>query len=330
MLNELFDKAAQTHSDAIAIVYDDRRISFFELQLYVDWMAGYFQSIALRPGERVALLIPNSPELVISFFGLMHAGGVAVPLDVFANEQELQETLRISKAGAVITTPACKTQLDKALAGFNYGGEALPRLAIAIFEEDNIVTLNHVVAAKNCKASPSNHDSNGFKLLPSSNGGSPAGEAEKIVVDPPAVVQLAAKHEGGKLSVRTHSDLKREAEAMIAQLELTSADRVLCMAPLSPQNRFGNCLVAAISAGAAMVLPQPGDWSGILQALAEERVTVLAGPISLLAHLMETNHEQLPRNNSLRGYLCTGAPLSPEMSERLHEKIGFQVFSAGG
>jgi acyl-CoA synthetase (AMP-forming)/AMP-acid ligase II len=211
----------------------------------------------------------------------------------------------------------------------HHGGDALQRLTVAIFEEDNIVTLNQAAAAKNGKTS-SSHDSNGIKALPASNGGSSASEAEKIFADPPAVVQLNVKHESGRLVVRTHSDLKREAEAMIARLELTSADRVLCVAPLSPQNGSSNCLVAAIAAGAAMVLPQPDNWNDILRAVAEERVTVLAAPASLLEHLMEVYSEQLPQSSSLRGYFCAGEPLPPEMSERFHEKTGYHVFSAGG
>jgi len=319
-LNRLFDKAVRSRSDEIALVYEDRRISFFELQLYVEWMAGYFQSISLQPRQRVALLLPNSPKFLISFFGLMRAGGVAVPFDISSDELELRLMLMLARANAVITTPEYKPLLDKVLAESRGNGLALPRLTIAVFEEDNIVTLNKTArerqtAVDNGKAAALNSRSEA--LAPRKANGRALMAATEAVPDQPAVVQFK---EAQQFCVRTHEDLGREAEAMIAQIQLTVDDRLVCLAPLCQINCLSHCLIAAVVAGATMVLPEPGNRDGIRQLLVDERVTVLAGPAALLKCLAE-NH---PDTFSLRWYFCTDA-LSPEIGERLSQRMGFKV-----
>jgi long-chain acyl-CoA synthetase len=337
MLNQLFDKAALAHSDAMAIVCEDRRITFFELQLYVEWMAGYFQSIALRPSQRVAMLIPNSPELVITFFGLMRAGGVAVPLEVTSPERDLCTALMLAEAGAVITTPEYKTLLDKVLA---QAGPALSSMTIAVFEEDNIVTLRHPArerpnaaadSTRNGKATAPNHlaPQGGVVSLPAPNGKAHAGGTAPIFAEHPALIDLAATKAGPpKLRIRTHAELVGEAERLIAGLKLTSADHLFCAAPLCLHGNFSHGLIAVIAAGATLVILASRDWGRILQALAEERITVLAPQGGVLARLAETESRQDGTEiSALQWCFCLDAPLSPELCERLNKKIGFHVWS---
>jgi long-chain acyl-CoA synthetase len=321
LLNKLFDKIASSRADAIALIHEDRHISFFELQLYVEWMSGYFQSISLQPGQRVALLLPNSPKFPISFFGLMRAGGVAVPLDISSDEHELRSRLMLSKATALITTPECKTLLDKALAESSGNGVALPRMIVAVFEEDNIVTLNKT--ARECRTSSANGKTAALNqktddLTRNRQVNSCAHvEMTDAVTDYPAVIQFKE----AQFCVRTHDDLMREAEAMIAQTQLTADDRLVCLAPFCQTNYLSNCLIAAITAGATMVLLEPSNWENISQVLGNEHVTMIAGPAALLRHLTESKTAAI---SSLRWYFCTDS-LSPKMSESLQQKTGFNV-----
>ncbi len=340
MLNQLFDKAAISHSDATAIVYDDRRITFFELQLYVEWMAGYFQSIALRPGQRVAMLMPNSPEFVITFFGLVRAGGVAVPLDVTAPEHDLRSALLLAEVSAVITTPEYKNLLDKVLATPSLNGASSLPLMIAIFEEDNIVTLSNQAherkkamadSARNGKAAAPRQlaPQGGVVSLPAPNGHAPAREAKPISTEHPAVIHwVAAEGSAPQLAIRAHADLVRQAEKLIAELELASSDRLLCVAPLYQHDSLVPCLIAIIAAGATLVIPVSSDWRTIQQALAAEPPTVLAGSAAVLARLAEMEMDKAPEISALRWCFCLETPSSPEIGKSLNKKIGFQIWTA--
>lgn len=318
-LTRLFDKVVASRSDAIALIYEDRRITFFELQLYVEWMSGYFQSINLRPGQRVALLLPNSPKFVIGFFGLLRAGGVAVPLDISRDVHELRLMLLRSKVSAIMTTPEYKPLLDKALAKGSDNGAPLPRLTIAIFEEDNIVTLikgAHERQVTNDLGKGARPEDS-TKILPAN--GQPHPEAPSALVDLPAVVHFKDLYE---FYVRPHAELAREAEAMMAQTQLTANDRLVCLAPLCQPNCLSHCVIATVAAGATLVLLEPDNWENIWQVLTDERVTILASSAALLMRVAEN---KTATDTFLRWYLCTDTSLSPELGERLQQKMGFKI-----
>ena len=312
-LHQMFDRAARSRSDAIALVYEERRISFFELQLYVEWMSGYFQSINLQPGQRVALLMANSPKLVISFFGLWRAGGVAVPLEVSKDESVLRSKLALSRASVIVTTPEYKTLVDRVLAE---NGATLAHLTVAIFEEDNIVTLNKMVPGGRLSAAPE-------KIVRVEDRAPTNGRVQLDRID--AVTEhLAAIQFEADLQYhrRSHEELSRAAEAMTAHVQLTANDRMVCLAPLHQQSCLSNFLIAAIAAGATLILAESNDWENLGQVCIDERVTVVAGPAAALMRLAKNNAAAI---SALRWYFYTDAVLSPELGERLPQQAGLQI-----
>jgi acyl-coenzyme A synthetase/AMP-(fatty) acid ligase len=81
-------------------------------------------------------------------------------------------------------------------------------------------------------------------------------------------------------------------------------------------------LIAGVAAGATQVLLEPADWESILQTLVSEGITVLVTPPAFLRRLLENKIDAaLP----VRWCFCTGASLSPEIGERLQQKLGFKV-----
>lgn len=316
LLHQLFDRAARLRSDAIALVYQDRRISFFELQLYVEWMSGYFQTINLQPGQRVALLMGNSPKLVISLFGLWRAGGVAVPLEMASGDVELRSQLALAKASVIVTTPEHKTRLDQVLAESAAAAAVRSPLTVAVFEDDNIVTLDPKTRGRRTLPEPgkitrveeraSINDRMHLNL-------------RETATEHLAVIRFQANLEYGQ---NTHEELIHEAEAMIVQAQLAPHDRLVCLAPLAEQNNLGRCLIAGIVAGATVVIAETIDWENLEKIFTEESVTVAVGPAALLLRVAKNNSARL---TALRWYFYTDAVLSPEIGERLPQPAGLRI-----
>jgi long-chain acyl-CoA synthetase len=63
------------------------------------------RSLGIRKGDRVVLLLPNSPQFLVAYYGLLKAGAVIVPLNPLSAERELEFYLTDSGAEAVITIP---------------------------------------------------------------------------------------------------------------------------------------------------------------------------------------------------------------------------------
>jgi acyl-CoA synthetase (AMP-forming)/AMP-acid ligase II len=268
---------------------------------------------------------------------LVRAGGVAVPLEVTSREHDLRAALSLAEVSAVITTPEHKTLLDKVLAEPGLHGAPLLPLTIAIFEEDNIVTLSNpgrerknavADSARNGKAAAPSQLADTVVSMPASNGKTHPSEARAIFTEHPAVIHLvAAKGGAPKLEMRAHADLVRQAEKMIAELELAASDRLLCAAPLCQLDNLAPCLIAVIATGATLMIPASSDWRTIQPLLAEERITILAGSAAMLARLAEMESDKAPEISALRWCFCLGAPLPPEIGKNLNKKIGFQIWT---
>ncbi|HKM57220.1 MAG TPA: AMP-binding protein, partial [Chthoniobacterales bacterium] len=70
------ERSAQVYPEKTAIVYGDRRISYTEFAAAATRLAHALRASGVRPGDRVAYLLPNIPELLIAHFGVPLAGGV--------------------------------------------------------------------------------------------------------------------------------------------------------------------------------------------------------------------------------------------------------------
>jgi acyl-CoA synthetase (AMP-forming)/AMP-acid ligase II len=84
-------EALSQHNDATALVYQDDRISYIQLQQQIHSTAhALIQELQVQPGERVAIAMRNYPEWLTAFLAITAIGAVAVPLNSWGSEQELQ------------------------------------------------------------------------------------------------------------------------------------------------------------------------------------------------------------------------------------------------
>ncbi len=101
-LQAMLDAAADAHPDATATIFFGRRRSYRSLRADVDRFAAGLQGVGVRPGDRVALMLPNCPQFVIAFFGTLRAGGVVVPCNPVYTPPEIREQLTDSGAETIV------------------------------------------------------------------------------------------------------------------------------------------------------------------------------------------------------------------------------------
>ena len=80
-LPALFAAQAQRTPDAVAIAFEDRSLSYAELQAHANQLAHHLQSLGVGPEAIVGLCVERSPEMVIGLLGILKAGGAYLPLD---------------------------------------------------------------------------------------------------------------------------------------------------------------------------------------------------------------------------------------------------------
>src|SRR5262245_25011848 len=144
LLDYLAD-AVRERPDHPALIFKGRAISCAELDRLSDLFAAALVSLGLRKGDRVSLILPNSPQFLIAELGAWKAGATVVPLNPMYTEHELQDALSQTGAEIVVAlTPfvarvkACKARTRVRLVIATNIKEYLPaakRILFTLFRE---------------------------------------------------------------------------------------------------------------------------------------------------------------------------------------------------
>jgi len=99
-LSSLLHESAKEFSERVAILFFGHKITYRELASRVNSFTSALIRLGVQPGERVALLLPNSPQFVIAYYGAIQAGAIVVPINPLYVAREISHIL--SDSGATI------------------------------------------------------------------------------------------------------------------------------------------------------------------------------------------------------------------------------------
>jgi long-chain acyl-CoA synthetase len=101
LLDVVRDTAAQRPNHT-AVIFKGARLSYGELERLSDVFGNALIAQGVKKGDRVALLLPNSPQSIITQLGVWKAGGIAAPINPLYTEDELERLLKECGAETVV------------------------------------------------------------------------------------------------------------------------------------------------------------------------------------------------------------------------------------
>jgi long-chain acyl-CoA synthetase len=99
---ETFDEATDKWKDRTAVIFYGRKISYRELRDHVDRFAAAMQDLGVKRGDRVALLLLNSPQFIIAYFGALKAGAILTAISPVYVSPEIKHQIEDSGAKIII------------------------------------------------------------------------------------------------------------------------------------------------------------------------------------------------------------------------------------
>ena len=111
-LHRTLEDSAVRFPDRPALVFLGASISYRQLNALADRFASVLQGLGVAKGDRVALMLPNCPQLVIGFCGALKAGAVVVLTNPLYVERELEHQLRDSEARVMVTLTKFYSMVD--------------------------------------------------------------------------------------------------------------------------------------------------------------------------------------------------------------------------
>ncbi|MFJ2199848.1 beta-ketoacyl synthase N-terminal-like domain-containing protein, partial [Streptomyces violaceusniger] len=303
---ELLRANADRFGDKPACSDGHRTVSHAELERRTRRLAGHLAGLRLHPGDRAMICLGNRVEMVESYFGVLRANGVAVPVNPRSTDAELSYLLADSGARLVLTDVAHADQFDRLRDQF-------PEL--------RVVVSGDVPLPKGFIA---------FEPLPDTEPESAA--RDDLGLDEIAWMLYTSGTTGlpkGVLSTQRNC-LWSLAACYVPVTGLTAEDRVLWPLPLFHSLSHIVCLLAATAVGASTRIVDGVSTADVLAALREERSTFIAGVPTLYHHLIEAARERDFATPELRIALVGGAVATADLVRSFESTFGVPLVDAYG
>ncbi|QHE63840.1 AMP-binding protein [Rossellomorea vietnamensis] len=114
-LQSYLTEAASQYGDKAAIHFMGKEIGYKELYESALKFAGYLKTLGINKGDRVAIMLPNTPQSVIAYYGILYAGGVVVQTNPLYMEREIEYQMKDSGAKVILTLDILYPRVSKVM-----------------------------------------------------------------------------------------------------------------------------------------------------------------------------------------------------------------------
>src|SRR5215471_10376677 len=111
-LTRLVDESLERYGEYVCLAFEGRRYTNTEQHAAAGRLANVLRRLGVEPGDRVLVMLPNCPEVLQSYQGILRVGGVIVPVIFLLGDKEVAHILADSEAKVVITSTDLSWKVD--------------------------------------------------------------------------------------------------------------------------------------------------------------------------------------------------------------------------
>ncbi|QES50883.1 acyl-CoA synthetase [Streptomyces venezuelae] len=338
-----FRSAVARAPERTALAYFDGRLDYAETDALSDSLAGHLAAHGVRPGDRVAVMLQNTPHLVLAVLAAWKAGAVVVPLNPMYKAAEVRHVLADSGAGALVCAAgAWSAYLEEAARGSAVR-------AVLTADDRDFQTRNdpRIFPAHAPEPAPAHAPARATipPPAPEPTGPSPApadlaavarrGHPAPAVPEPAAADTALISYTSGtsgtpKGALNPHGALTHNAARQVAGHPIAEGAGYFALAPLFHITGMVCELTACFVNAGTLALAHRFDAGVVLDAFLEHRPAYTIGPAT--AFMALAAHPAVTRDHfaSFRIVSSGGAPLPPALVARLRTTLGCDLRNGYG
>jgi long-chain acyl-CoA synthetase len=313
MLNlaTLLDMSTRRSPGKIAVILDDMKLRYAEINGAANKIANSLVGMGIRQGDKVAILLPNTPHFVICYYAILKLGATVVPLNVLFKRHEIEYHLKDSDSVALI---AWEGFLAEAAEGFSKA-DACRHLIVAQAPgsqqplPDRAVPLNALMADT-----------------------PPTFDTVQVPPDDTAVI-LYTSGTTGRPKGAELSHINMLMNAMVSAEKILRTDQnEIALATLPLFHSFGQtCVMNAMfySGGTITMLPR-FEPQKALEIMARDKVTLFAGVPTMYFYLLNFPNAEQYDLSALRRCCSGGAAMPVEVMHAFNKKYNVQILEGYG
>lgn len=323
-LFQFLDKAAETNPNERAVIFQNTSIRYKKLKELSETVAANLRDQGIQPGDRVAVMLPNLPQTIIAFWGILKAGAVVVMVNPLYMEKELVHQIRDSQARMLVTLDLLWSKLAPLKESLGIEKYFVTRISEALSFPLNI--LYDFNNKRNGKFCPIPFDDQTVfpwkKLL----------QGKKrfcAVIENPKETLAMLQYTGGTTGVSkgvllTHCNLHMNIQQTLPTLRYASGGKNTFLALLPYFHVYGLstclCLPTAV---AATIVPYPRFVPhDVLVGVQKYKATILPGAPSIYIALLQQKDLSKFDLTSIRMCISGSAPMPVEYLKKFTEVTG--------
>ena len=298
LTHHFLEKSCDSFPEKEAVVHAGRRYTYRQIEDRANLLANWLLEANLRSGDRVAILIRNSIEYIVSYFGVLKAGGVAVPLNTGLETREIDQMIIDSQSRVFMTE---KYFVEK-FGNFSERNETIAKMMVFVDSKADAGKWNMSVES--------------FESLLKS-GSTSRPNCPIVDQDLAALIYTSGSSGKPKGVALKHVNIVSNTMSIVSCLDLKNDERCLCILPFFYV--FGKSLLNTHFAVAGTVILDNRFTfpNSVLKTLVEERATSLSGVPSTFSTLLYRSTMTRMSFPSLRYLAQAGGHMSDKVKRDL-------------
>ena len=332
---ELFRETVRKRPGSRALAFFGKAVSYGELGRLAESAAYALGKAGIGRGDRIALLLPNCPQFVIAYYGILMAGATVAPVNPLSTETELLHIFRDGEVKAAIALDLLAGRLESVRDRCREAGEShlLANTYYTSLKEFMPFPLSMLYPLKQ-KLPPGAKErlSGGGRLscLLKETPGAFTPPGIDVRKDTAVLIYTGGTTGKPKGVMLSHFNLVVNAMQCAAWGSIAPEDSILAVLPIFHGFGMSVCMNASFIKGGSCVLLPRYEVGDLLKSMHRYRPTLFAGVPTMYNGLI--NHPELKKYDltSLRGCFVGAAALAPEIKRRFEDLTGGNLMEGFG
>jgi long-chain acyl-CoA synthetase len=294
-MGDLPSMGAQRYGDKPAFVFSGQEVSYAELEAGAAEVANVLVDNGVEPGDRVGIFVPNQPLFPQAYFGVLKAGGVAVPLNLRMDPETLAFVVQDAGIDHLVGSPFLADEVQALAAAAEVGTLYLPGVS-----DDGVVNLSHARMEADDVFATVDRESHDVAAQPYTSG--TTGQPKGVLLTHRNLLSTIESYDKGGLAVDPE-------------------DVGLLVLPLFHIYALNALMGTFLYTGASMVLQPEPEGEAMLRAIDEQSCSKFAGVPAMYTMMWRTYREDPDAYDlsSLEDVTCAAAPLADEVRRTIED-----------
>jgi long-chain acyl-CoA synthetase len=335
-VHHFLEDAARRHPEHTALIFKGHKVNYGQLNEMADAVAAGLAASGFKQGDRAVIYMPNTPQFVMIYYGILKAGGIVVATNPLYTERELEHQLRDCGAETVFVLSLFYNLLKKVQKGGNTNVRRVIVTNIKEYLPGHLKFLFTLLKEKKeghrVEIEPGDIAFQDFL----STGQRATRPEVEVKPNDVAILQYTGGTTGlSKGAIGLHCNLVANTYQLRAWLPDWKETTEICLTGIPLFHSYG--MITAMNftisiAGAMVLIPNPRDQKDVLSSINKYKPTIFPGVPAMYVAINNNPDVAAGKYDirSIRACMSGSAPLLLETKQRFEELTGGKLVEGYG